>query len=93
MKNLWVMMSTGAVGPYRDYLLTYPLYQQDPKKRKTFEQVFPDINDMMRLKDSRNPTEQEQARMAAATMLAMPGFESAPKWLKQAMSGGADAST
>ena len=81
------MMSTGAVGPYKDYLLTFPLYQQDPKRKKTFEQIFPDIDDMMRLRDSRNPTPQEMAKGAAATVLGMPGFEGAPSWLKQAISG------
>lgn len=82
------MMSTGAVGPYKDYILTYPLIQQDPKKRKSFEEVWPDINDMMKLKDHRNLTEQEQSIAAARAMLAMRGSENAPAWLKKLATGG-----
>ena len=82
------MMSVGAVGPYKDFLLTFPLYQQDPKKKKTFEEVFPDINDFMKLKDHRNVTEHEQSIAAARAMLAMRGSENAPEWLKKLATGG-----
>ena len=82
------MMSVGAIGPFKDYILTFPLYQQDPKKRKSFEEVFPDINDFMKLKDHRNVTEEEQSIAAARAMLAMRGSENAPAWLKKLATGG-----
>ena len=88
MKNIFTMMSVGAVGPYKDYILTFPLYQQDPKKRRTFEEVFPDINDLMKLKDHRNLTEHEKSVAAARTMLSMKGSANAPAWLKKLATGG-----
>ena len=88
IKDIWIGMSSGLVGPYKDYILTFPLYQQDPKKKKTFEEVFPDINDFMRLKDSKNLTQQEIAKNAASAMLGMRGADGAPAWLKKAMNGG-----
>ena len=88
MKNIFTMMSVGAIGPFKDYILTFPLYQQDPKKRKSFEEVFPDINDFMKLKDHRNVTEEEQSIAAARAMLAMRGSENAPAWLKKLATGG-----
>ena len=89
MKNLWISMSTGLVGPYKDYILTFPLIQQDPKKKKTFEQVFPDINDFMRLKDSKSET--AMAMNAASSALGKDiaeGSKGPPKWLLKAMNGG-----
>ena len=82
------MMNTGFVGPYRDYMLAFMGFQQDPKKRKTFEELFPDVNDFMKLKDHRDRTEQDLAMSAAAALLSMPGNSDAPEWLRRAASGG-----
>lgn len=81
-------MSAGVVGPYKDYILTYPLYQQDPKRRKSFEQAFPEVNDFMRLRDRHNRTDKEIAMSAASSLLGMAGAEGAPEWLRKAMQGG-----
>lgn len=82
-------MSSGLIGPYKDYILTFPLIQQDPKKKKTFEQAFPDIDDFMRLRDSKS--EDVMAKNAAAFMLSKSvaeGNKGPPKWLIKAMNGG-----
>ena len=81
------MMNTGFVGPYRDYMLAFMGFQQDPKKRKTFEELFPDVNDFMKLKDHRDHSA-NMAMQAAAALLGMPGGNDAPQWLKKAASGG-----
>ena len=88
MKNLWAMLNVGFVGPYKDYLLGFMSLQQDPKKKKSFEEIFPDINDFMRLKDHRNVTQDEMALQAARAMLSMGDSSGAPEWLKRAASGG-----
>ena len=88
IKNLWIGMSTGLIGPYRDYILTFPLYQQDPKKKKSFEQVFPDINDFMKLRDSKN--DHTIAQNAASFLFSnkvAEGSKGPPKWLINALNG------
>ena len=87
-KNVWLMMNTGFVGPYRDYLLGFMSIQQDPKKRKTIEELFPHVNDFMKLKDHLDQSDRELAISAAAALLSMPGNSGAPEWLKKAASGG-----
>ena len=81
------MMNTGFIGPYKDYMLSFMALPQDPKKRKAFEQLFPHVNDFMKLTDHLAKNEYEIAMSAAAALLSMPG-DGAPQWLRQAASGG-----
>lgn len=74
------MLSVGAVGPYKDYLLAFMGFQQDPKKKKSFGELFPDIDDFMRLRDHRQISEAEKAQRLAQQMLMM-GSEGAPQWI------------
>ena len=78
-------MSSGVIGPYKDYLITYPMYQQDPKKHKSFEEVWPDINDFMRLRDRKSAD--QMAKNAAAALLSFPSANKQPKWLQEIFSG------
>ena len=80
------MMSSGTIGPYKDYILNFPLIQQDPKRRKEFQEVYPDIWDFMQLRDRKNPTDQEKAKASLLAMAAMPAADGSgpPQWLLDA---------
>ena len=75
------MMSSGVIGPYKDYILNFPLIQQDPKKRKEFNQIYPTVWDFMHLKDSSSKEEKDKAALRAMLSLRHAEDSGPPQWL------------
>ena len=81
-KNIWIMMSTGIEGPYKDYLIAFATTPQDKKQRKEFSKLFPEPYKFMTLHGaSRGKTKHEVAKQAAAALIS----SDAPAWLQEAI--------
>lgn len=83
IKAIYAMMRAGLVGPYKEYVIAFSTTPQDPKKKKEFREIYPEIYDFMSLKDSRNQTRQDMAKQAAMALMS----EGMPAWLKESIQG------
>ena len=87
MKHIWVMMSAGLIGPYKDYIIAFATTPQDKKTAKPFQKMFKDAYAFMTLDSSQINKERNAAKGAALFALGGEQIGEAPQWLKDAAIG------